>query len=221
MPGPSRPLLQRLCALAVETLAVDGAIAVLADGALLTDVVTACGPLSTRMSELEFSLGEGPGIDAHREGNPVHQPDLMVDGSSRWPMFAREAVIAGICAVHAFPLRIGGVSLGVLELYGSAPGELSDPAITDGLVFADLAVGIILFQQAGAQDGELSKLLAEPGGDRLQVHQATGMVAVMLDLSVADALAYLRAHAMGAERSLYDVSADVVARRVRFDPEVR
>jgi AmiR/NasT family two-component response regulator len=57
----------------------------------------------------------------------------------------------------------------------------------------------------------------ETSGYRAEVHQATGMVSVQLDVSQAVALVRLRAYAFSEHRPLADVAADVVARRMRFD----
>ena len=43
------------------------------------------------------------------------------------------------------------------------------------------------------------------------------MLSVQLDLPLSDALLRLRAHAWSQDRSIVDVAAEVVARRVRFD----
>jgi AmiR/NasT family two-component response regulator len=59
-------------------------------------------------------------------------------------------------------------------------------------------------------------MLLTEGGDRLVVHQATGMVAIQLDVSTVDALASLRAAAYRAGRSIYEVAVDVVNRRLTF-----
>jgi hypothetical protein len=63
----------------------------------------------------------------------------------------------------------------------------------------------------------LADELARSSDLHLVVHQAAGMVAVQLGISVADALVRLRAHAYAHERPLRDLADDVVARRVRFD----
>ena len=43
------------------------------------------------------------------------------------------------------------------------------------------------------------------------------MVSVQLDISVADALVRLRAHAFATDRPLTEVAREVVARTLRFD----
>ena len=58
----------------------------------------------------------------------------------------------------------------------------------------------------------------EAGADfQLVVHQAAGMVAVQLGVTVAQALVRLRAYAFGNDRPLAGVARDVVARTLRFD----
>jgi hypothetical protein len=48
------------------------------------------------------------------------------------------------------------------------------------------------------------------------VHQASGMVAAQLDVSVGHALIRLKAYAFGNGRPLAEVAEDVVARKLRF-----
>ena len=50
------------------------------------------------------------------------------------------------------------------------------------------------------------------------VYQATGMISVQLGVSLAEALARLRAHAFAASAAVGDVAGEVVSRRLRFDP---
>jgi hypothetical protein len=51
------------------------------------------------------------------------------------------------------------------------------------------------------------------------VHQASGMVAAQLDISIVHALIRLRAYAFGNDRAHTQVAKDVVARRLRFDEQ--
>lgn len=58
---------------------------------------------------------------------------------------------------------------------------------------------------------------SEPWAESEVIHQATGMVAAQLDISVGQALIRLKAHASGKDRPLKEVARDVVARTLRFD----
>ncbi|WP_309114620.1 ANTAR domain-containing protein [Saccharothrix sp.] len=94
-------------------------------------------------------------------------------------------------------------------------GGLDAPTLTDALAFAELALRLLLDEQAGLDTtgvAEDTLPLHNP-----QVHQATGMVAAQLGVGMADAFAHLRARAFAEQRPLGDLAADVVARRRRFD----
>ena len=106
---------------------------------------------------------------------------------------------------------------GALNLYRDRPGPLNDEQHADALVMADVAAQAVLLLQADAPPGKLAAEL-EAGADfQYVVHQAAGMVAVQLDVSVGHALIRLRAYAFGNDRPLAEVARDVVARTLRFD----
>ena len=103
-----------------------------------------------------------------------------------------------------------------LNLYRDRPGSLSDGQHADALVMADVAARWVLDVQAGAPPGGLAREL-EVGADfRFVVHNAAGMVAVQLGVSVSEALIRLRAYAFSHDRLLHDVAQDVVDRTLRF-----
>jgi GAF domain-containing protein len=136
--------------------------------------------------------------------------------SPRWLAFSGPALDAGVRSVFGFPLHVGAVRLGALNLYGDRPGSLTDEQRADALVVADIAAQAILTLQANAPPGKLAAEL-EAGADfRYVVHQASGMVAAQLDVSVGQALIRLRAYAFGNDRSLTEVAQAVVARALRF-----
>jgi len=147
----------------------------------------------------------------------VLEPDLDEPSTPRWPAFAGPAVEAGVRAIFGFPLHVGAVRLGALNLYRDRPGPLSDDQHADALVMADVAAQALLLLQAEAPPGELAAELESGADFHFAVHQASGMVAAQLDVSVGEALIRLRAHAFGNDRALAGVSEDVVARRLRFD----
>jgi hypothetical protein len=167
---------------------------------------------SARIEELQYTLGEGPCVDAHRNDRPTLEPDLVNPAQPRWIAFSSPAIAAGARAVFGFPLRVGAVRLGALNLYRSTPGELSDDQHADALVMADVAAQAVLVLQSHASPGELAAALQVGANFQYVVHQASGMVAVQLNISLGQALILLRAYAFGNERSLSDIANDVVQR---------
>ena len=83
------------------------------------------GPGILVVQDLELELGEGPGVDAWALVEPVLEPDLAAPSVVRWPAFAPAADSkAGVLAVFAFPLRLGAIRIGVMELYRDRRGEV-------------------------------------------------------------------------------------------------
>ena len=147
------------------------------------------------------------------------EPDLAAPLTPRWPAFSPPALDAGARAVFGFPLQVGAVRLGALNLYRDRSGPLTVEQHADTLVMAGVAARALLAMQANASPGALAPEL-EVGGDfRYVVHQATGMVAAQVGCTVGEALVRLRAYAFATDRLLSDVADDVVARRLRFDED--
>ena len=206
---------QRLVEACAEALPVTGVGLILMDGAgPVGTVAVTDGPAAT-MEELQFTLGEGPCIDASRTGRPVLLPDLAVTGPGRWPGFSDGALAVGIRAVFAFPLRVGAIHVGVLDLYRDTPGALTDVELAEALDYADAATTVLLHQQA--QHGTLDGLWSIPViEDRAEVHQATGMVSVHADVPLAEALVLLRARAFATGRPILELARDVLDGRAHF-----
>lgn len=210
---------RRLCEVAAEATAMTGAGVMLMAGNRPQVSICSTDRTSSRIEDLQYSLGEGPCIDAHRRAEVIAEPDLLANGSSRWPAFSAPAVAAGARAVFGFPIRIGVVRLGALNLYCDRPGPLEDDQHAYALVMADVAARAVLAAQADAPPGRLSKELEEGTDQWLVVHQAAGMVSVQLGVSVDDALVRLRAHAFSTDRLVTDIAQEIVARRLHLDDD--
>jgi GAF domain-containing protein len=207
----------RLCEVCANVSLMSGAGIMLMTGDMQQGSVCSSNPVSALIEELQFTLGEGPCIDAHTGDRPVVEADLADPDMPRWLAFAPPAVAAGARAVFGFPMRVGGVRLGALNLYRDRPGPLSDDQYADALVLAGVAARAVLAMQANASPGALSTALEEGANFRFVVHQASGMVAVQLGVSLGEALARLRAYAFGNSVLLTDVAEAIVARKLRFD----
>lgn len=211
--------LRRLCAAAAQALSASGAaVAVLAEDGV-RGVTVATDPTSERIEEVQFVLGEGPGIDALAGRRPVLVPDLVGEKMDRWPVYTAAAGDLGVRAVFVFPLQVGAARLGVLHVFRARHGQLSPSELRHALMFAEVALTTLLDGQEIAPPGAAADGLAGAVEHRAELFQAQGMVMVQLGVSLADALARMRAHAYAQNRQLGEVAADVVARRLRFDPD--
>lgn len=210
---------KRLCEVCAEVTGMSGAGIMLMSPDVPQGSVCASNGVSALIEELQFALGEGPCIDAYKQGRPVLEPDLADPVQPRWLAFTGPVVDAGAAAVFGFPLRIGNVRLGVLDLYRVAPGPLTDEQHADSQAMAEIAAQTVLLLQAEARPGELAAQLEAGSTFPYGIHQAAGMVAVQLNVSVGQALIRLRAYAFGNDQSLKAVADDVVQRTLRFDVE--
>jgi hypothetical protein len=215
--GSPESLLHRLCDLAVQEIPVDGAVIGLQVADVPEGPLAASSAWALEVASAEYALGEGPtfhvaGTDEHVEASSWEAVEFL-----RWPQFARVARELGVSAVFCFPLRIGRARLGAMSFLRTHPAELDDHAYLDCLALADIATHALVYVQAGLQDSQFEALLQDRDVDRLRVHQASGMVAGMLDCSIEDALARMRARAFVDGTTLYELASRIIAGDVRFE----
>jgi hypothetical protein len=208
--------MERLCSALTRDLPARGVgVSVMTDDTFSGGTVAASDLVSRRLDELQFTLGEGPCIDAYSWRRPVLEPDLSAHGSNRWPGYAAAAQDEGVRAVFAFPLQIGTARAGAMDVYRSEPGSLTQGALSQALTFADIAMRLLLDSQSPTEAGigtDLDDALAH----RLEVYQAQGMVMVDLGVSLDEAMARMRAHAYAHDRGLTDVARDIVGGSLRL-----
>jgi hypothetical protein len=206
----------RLCQKCPEIAGVTGAGVMLMSGDVQRGSLSASDEVSHLVEDLQYMLGEGPCVDAYRQDRVIAEPDLADPSTPRWLAFTPPALRAGVRAVFGFPLQVGTVRLGALNLYRDRPGPLNADQHADTLVLAGVAARWVLETQAGAAPGAVAGEL-EAGADfHFTVHNAAGIISVQEDISVAEALIRLRAFAFTSDRALTDVARDVIARRLRL-----
>jgi hypothetical protein len=204
-------LLQQLCLTLSTDLAVMGVAVNLMSTAGSTGVMAASGDRSRDVDELQFTTGEGPCHEAFASRRPVLTPDLRSVGQGRWPGYSSAALESGVGAVFAFPLHVGAVVLGVLDVYAEQPGSLSQEQVAAAVTCAQLATEILLDGDLVTADGRPDRDLSTALDHRAEIYQAQGMVMVDLGVDLAEALARMRGHAFGNERPLIDLARDIIA----------
>jgi hypothetical protein len=222
------PSIRHVCLACCAALDADGVSASLVGELGVSELLFTTGPRSEELAEVQVTVGEGPSAEALGHNRPVLVPDLMAaDTQRRWPLFAPAAKDLGIEAVFALPLQAGVISVGVLEVSRATTGWLSPEQMTSALLYADAALVVLLRLNPAAESAD-SLTGPGPGPYRpidgfvdpwAEVHQATGIVSAQLGTSITEAFIRLRAHAYASDRRLSAVARDVVARRLRFDPE--
>jgi len=200
-------LLHQLCHAAVRSLSVSGCVVHVVTGDGESGVAATSDERSNRVADLSFTTGDGPTLDAFTLRRPVLVSDLESE-RSRWPGFTESAVHReGIRAVFCFPLQVGGVNLGVLDLYSDRARTLDDAETALALAFTHLAALTILGDNQIGVDGRWEPLLDH----RAEIHQAQGMVMVDLTVDLGEALVRMRAHAFSEGLPLIEVARAIIA----------
>jgi hypothetical protein len=178
-------------------------------------MVHATNAVAAAIEDLQLTLGEGPCVDVARSGKAVLVADLGDRSkglpSDGWPVFRSEATDLGVGAVFAFPMLVGPIALGVVDLYRATPGGMSEEQLTSTLSTVD-SMGRHLLS-ADEHDPDRDSPLS------FVVHQAAGVVMVQLDSTIEEALVRLRASAYADGRPLASVAADVVRGKIHFRKE--
>lgn len=211
--------LQRLCRVASRTLPAAGVgISVMSTGGEPA-TVAASDARSATVEDLQFTLGEGPCIDAYSTGGPVLVPDLRVAARVRWPGYAPAAQEHGVQAAFSFPLQIGAARLGALDVYRDETGSPAAETIVAALTFADVAMTGMLNAQQRSNQGDGTPALDDALDNRFELYQAQGMVAVQLGIPLDEAMIRIRAHSYVQNRSLSDVADDIIARKLALETD--
>src|SRR4051794_36216042 len=134
----------------VGALGVNRAAITMMAGADRQEPVWASDAVARELDELQFSLGEGPCVEAFTARRPVLVADLAELTDHRWPMFATAARRTTVRALFVLPLQQGAITVGVLDLYRDTPGMLASGELAGALRAADAALWALL----GLRDGE-------------------------------------------------------------------
>jgi ANTAR domain/GAF domain len=182
-----------------------------------SETVAASDALAARLDELQFDLGEGPCWDAVLTGMPVLQPDVHSPSVHSWPAFSAAIRDDEVASIFAFPLTVGTLRLGAVDLYSAKPSRLDHHEVRRGSEIAeDIARQLLRQSIRDIRKHENNEDEDDSIFSRRVVHQATGMVLAQLNISADDALMLIRGHAFASGRSVREIAQDVVARRLDF-----
>lgn len=214
----------RLCDACVVLLDVDAAaISLVFDGAS-SGTLGSTGEPARMYDELQFTLGEGPCLEAVTRRIPILAVDLADSGEVRWPAYCPAMLAHQIRSVYAIPIVVAGEFVGALDLFRAQAGPLPEEQLIDAIAAAELAAIPVL----DLLDADLQAAVVDPTSNawaelntlsRTEVSQATGMLVAQLELEPAEALVRLRAHAYATGRSATDVARDILDRRLKLEAD--
>lgn len=199
----------------LTVLPVSGASVSTLGSFLGSQTVSASDSEAAWLDELQFDLGEGPCWDAVRLAGPVMESDLQGKrGADRWPAFGRAVQAREISSIFAFPLSVGNLRFGAVDLYSRNQMVLDETQAQQAGALASAVARHVL--RRSIADSVVPDEEPLSPYSRRRVHQATGIVLAQLDIDAEDARLLLHSHAFASERSVMAVADDVLAGRLRF-----
>jgi hypothetical protein len=208
-----------LCLSCVKVLPIDRAAITVGLASNTWELLGASDETAARIEAQQAVTGEGPAIDALTRAGPVLVDDLAKHLAS-WPGFSAALGADAHGAMYAFPLQIGAIVVGVLDLYRVGPLSLESEDMTAMLAVADIVTMVLLSHTPPleAATGAAEAWWA-PSPASSEIHQATGMVVAQLAVQPRIAYLRLRAYAFAHDLPLTTVALDVIERRLRFTPD--
>jgi hypothetical protein len=200
----------------LDFLPVSGASVSTIGELLGSETVSASDDLAVFLDEMQFDLGEGPCWDALRRLQPVLAPDVH-SRSDTWPAFSSAIRGKPLSSMFAFPLAVGPLRFGAVDLYSREPVVLDRTQAKQADAMAEV-VGRHVLRRAIDAVGRDYDHEGNPYSRRI-IHQATGMVLAQLDISADDARLVIHGHAYAASRSTMEVAQEIIDGKLIFTKE--
>jgi GAF domain len=138
------------CSVCAATVGVTGAGVVLMSSGTSMGNVCASDSVAGTVEEAQYTLGEGPCVDACHAKAPVLVPDLEAGPVERWQEFRHRVLGVGVRAAFGFPLMVREICIGALDLYHDQAGPLTDAQFADAVAVAHVFTRTVLAWQAVA-----------------------------------------------------------------------
>jgi hypothetical protein len=196
----------------LDVLPVTGATVATLGDLLGTETLSATDDRAARLDELQFDLGEGPCWDALRLLRPVLEPDVN-NPHHTWPAFSPALREHQVSSIFAFPLVVGSLRIGAIDLYSLEPVTLRESQTRQATALAEVIGRKVLRNALATVDVEEHPVNAY---SRRLIHQATGMVLAQLDLTADDARLVIHGHAFAVGKTMKEVAQDVLEGRLSF-----
>ncbi len=164
---------------------------------------------------LQLAVGAGPCLDCFASGEQVSVPDIAAS-AERWPAFSETARQQGFSSVHAIPMRLRGITIGTMNLFGTNTGRLSPRNAAAAQALADVATIGILQERIFTHANVVAEQLQMALDSRVLIEQAKGVIAQATGTSMEDSFAVLRRYARNHNLTLHVVSEAVTTRSLEI-----
>jgi GAF domain-containing protein len=208
-PASVEDALERVVATADALFQVDGTALLLVDrDQVLRNLATSEGRAAL-LEELQATHGEGPGVDAFDDKEPVWAGDLRHD--DRWPAFSPAAAGRGLLAVLASPIPYSDQAVGVVAVLAGQPHAWTEAEREAIVAFTELAALLIANAMEARERGRLAGELQVALDSRVVIEQAKGVLVGRHGITTRQAFERLRRQARDQRRPLTEIARGVVS----------
>lgn len=170
--------------------------------------VASSDDLAHRLDEVQFSIGEGPGLTAISTGHPVEVHDLGV--GEQWPAWRARAGADGVRKCLSVPLTAGDTTLGALSTYSTSAEPFTDADREATAEFATKAARALAVAARLSEHTDLADHLEAALKARGVIDQATGILMAREHCTADEATALLKTLAQQRHASVLDTAEDIV-----------
>jgi hypothetical protein len=143
---------------------------------------------------LESQAQEGPCIECYHLGTRVMIEDVM-EFRRQWPLFVAECYEVGFQSAHTIPMKLRGLTIGVLSVYRAEKGPLSTFELSVAQILADLATLAVFLHGSKLDSFAVERQLHRALDCRVVVEQAKGMLTELADVNVDVTFSMMRDYA--------------------------
>jgi GAF domain-containing protein len=171
--------------------------------------VGSTGGVADAVDQIQYAVGDGPCLQAAREGRVVHLDGHVQDPP--WPEFVSAAAENGVLSTLSLPVTVpGNNTCGSLNLYSGEPNGFSDTDEALCKAFALHASVVVSNAHAYWAAQEMTRNLTSAMASRSTIEQAKGMLMASHRVSAAEAFEMLVRRSQAENRKVRDIAASMI-----------
>ncbi len=192
----------------VELFGVTGSGIMLADEQNLIRYVVASDSPGRILETAESDLGDGPCVRAFVNNAPCPVSDVTAD--TRWPQLAAALRDHPARAVLGVPVRLGGVTVGTLDVYLDRTHEWTETEQATLVRYSDVVETTLAAALSAHKAKELAGQLQYALDSRVVIERGVGYLMGRDQIDALTAFNELRAAARTGRRRIGDVAGDLL-----------
>lgn len=200
--------LQEVTEACVDLFGVAGSGIMLADEQNISRYVAASNGPGRRLETAESETGQGPCTEAFVLGHPVETADLATE--SRWPELAAIVAPHSVHAVLGVPVRLGGITVGTLDVYRDRPGTWDESERTALDRVSNIVATILESALAEHEAHELAAQLQYALDYRVVIERGVGYLMARDGVDAVTAFNRLRRAARSTQTKIGDVATQLL-----------